>query len=86
MGASFSSSPRMRRYVARRPAQAGNHLHAASAPLASLSARQQLGEEDLVNERDLNRAIWKSVKGATSRTPAPMHRLPGSARAVDADD
>jgi hypothetical protein len=53
----------------------------SSAPLAAESARQDFSAPDRAREAVLNAAIWKSVKGARSRMPAPRHSLvaaPGS--------
>jgi hypothetical protein len=33
------------------------------------------GHEDRAPARTLNEAIWQSVKGASSRMPAPRHRM-----------
>ncbi len=74
----FSRHGRRAPYDVLRPDQAGDATNGANAPLAGMSARQQLGREDQIDERAFNRAIWKSVKGRHSRMPAPEHRLPSS--------
>jgi len=45
------------------------------SPLAGMSARIDFGRPDDIPEDALNIAIWKSVKGASSRMPAPRHTL-----------
>ena len=85
MTASFRRARKMRAYRALRPSEAGDATNARNAPMASISARQQLGVEDAIDERLFNMAIWKSVKGRHARMPAPEHRLPSSGSG-DADD
>jgi YVTN family beta-propeller protein len=71
----FSTGARMSTYGAVRPAQAGNLSNTASSPMAATSGKQELGTEDMINERTFNEAIWKSVKGAHSTMPAPRHSM-----------
>lgn len=59
--------------------------NSASAPLAAISAQQQLGKEDQIDERTFNQAIWQSVRGEGAETPEPRHRLPG-APTIEHDD
>ncbi|MGZ6804773.1 MAG: hypothetical protein ACXVFU_17160, partial [Nocardioidaceae bacterium] len=55
-----------------------------NAPMASTSAAQRLNQEDQIDEKLFNEAIWKSVKGGSSTMPAPKHSLWGSV--PDQDD
>jgi YVTN family beta-propeller protein len=75
MLAPFAIRPVPTKYVARRPAEAGNVTNAATAPMAAISARQALSKEDQIDERLFNEAIWKSVKGRNSVMPEPVHTL-----------
>ena len=86
MTAAFSSTPRGSAYDVIRPEQAGGATNARNAPMAAVSARQQLGVEDAIDERLFNMAIWESVKGRHSTMPAPEHRLPSSGGEGDGDD
>jgi YVTN family beta-propeller protein len=62
-------------YAAVRPAQAGNATNGQNAPMAAVSAAQKLDKEDQINEQQFNEAIWKSVRGADSTMPAPVHTV-----------
>jgi YVTN family beta-propeller protein len=85
MSASFGATPNPAPYVAMRPTAAGDASNRASAPLAGASRRQPLQEEDGIDERTFNEAIWKSVKGAGSRMPEPRHSLLGTGPGADDD-
>ncbi len=87
MTRAFGHGTNMKAYRSVRPAQAGDATNAKNAPMASISARQQLGVEDAIDERLFNMAIWKSVKGRDSEMPEPRHWLPSSGdEEDDADD
>ncbi len=73
MSNSFTSKPNLTPYTAVRPADAGNILNAANAPMAAQSAAQPLNQEDQIDMQVFNQAIWESVKGANSPMPAPRH-------------
>ncbi len=48
-------------------------MNTESSPMAAESkALHLLGKEDQAPERELNEAIWKSVKGSTSEMPTPL--------------
>ena len=64
---SFGDDANLDPFTALVPPDAGNDTNGVDAPMASVSARQQLDREDQINERTFNEAIWKSVKGADSR-------------------
>jgi hypothetical protein len=51
----------------------GAPLNAPNAPMAGQSARWNFAIEDATPEIPLNQAIWKSIRGAGSRAPAPKH-------------
>jgi hypothetical protein len=71
----FTGRPDLRPYDVIVPKQPLDERNPSSAPLAAASASQDLTQEDRINERVFNEAIWQSVKGAGSRMPAPIHRL-----------
>ncbi|MEZ0076559.1 beta-propeller fold lactonase family protein [Planotetraspora sp. GP83] len=77
MTASFTGRPDARPYDALLPAQPFDEKNPADAPMAGVSAKQNLTHEDRIDEVTFNEAIWQSVKGPGSRMPAPVHRLPG---------
>ncbi|WP_218010408.1 bifunctional YncE family protein/alkaline phosphatase family protein [Actinomadura chibensis] len=85
MTAAFTSRPNTRPYDAVVPQWPRTETNSASAPLAAVSAQQQLGKEDQIDERTFNQAIWQSVRGKGAEMPEPRHRLPG-APAVEHDD
>ena len=78
MSNSFTSKPSLTPYTAVRPADAGNILNGANAPMAAQSAAQPLNQEDQIDMQVFNQAIWESVKGANSPMPAPRHTLGGT--------
>ena len=47
-------------------------MNAADAPLAAESLAMDWSREDRAPERQLNEAIWKSVRGAASEMPEPV--------------
>jgi hypothetical protein len=90
MWAAFGSKPNLRPYRAITPAVVpygapGYPTNGAAAPLGAASAAQDLSAPDRADKATLNAAIWKSVRGARSRMPAPRHTLSGG-RAADDDD
>jgi YVTN family beta-propeller protein len=66
---SFTNKPDLTPYDAITPSQSLTELNTASSPLAAASARMKLADADQAPMRELNEAIWKSVKGATSTMP-----------------
>jgi len=83
MVAAFSPGGRLRTYDVIRPSQAGDIANGLDAPMAALSAGQNLATEDQIDERLFNMAIWKSVHGAASVMPEPVHLLPDTGEAED---
>jgi hypothetical protein len=65
-----------------------NAKNTATAWGAAASARMDFSDNDRAPMHELNEIIWKSVKGADSPMPAPVHRYHpvAEARARDADD
>jgi YVTN family beta-propeller protein len=80
MWPSFRSRPNLTPYVAIRPSvkpfgEAGAPENSILAPLAVASSRMDFSRPDAAPEELLNEAVWESVKGASSRMPAPRHSL-----------
>ena len=73
MSAAFTGRPSFAPYTARVPTTPLGEVNSAAAPLAAVSAAQDLSVEDRIDERAFNEAIWQSVKGAGSPMPAPRH-------------
>lgn len=90
MAGSFTFRPDFTPYTAVQPATSLTAVNGPSAPMASVSAGQDLTREDQINEQEFNEAIWKSVRGADSVMPAPKHSLfgavPNDQVARDQDD
>jgi len=77
---SFAPKPDLRPYTAIQPTvvpfgDPGFPVNTAASPLASASAQMDLSKPDAAPEQLLSEAIWKSVRGADSRMPAPRHAL-----------
>jgi hypothetical protein len=66
---SFTNKPDLASYDAITPSQSLTELNTASSPVAAASTRMNLADADHAPERELNEAIWKSVKGANSTMP-----------------
>ncbi len=79
MSASFTKKPNYRPYSVIRPTYAMDTVNKENAPMAKISANQDLTKEDQIDEETFNEAIWKSVRGADSVMPAPKHDLMGGA-------
>ena len=77
MSGSFTEKPNYRPYPVIRPTYPMNTVNTASAPMAGISAGQDLTKEDQIDEVTCNKAIWKSVRGSDSVMPAPRHELMG---------
>lgn len=73
MWSCFTSTPDLAPYVVK-PAEvninARNHEH---NKIAKLSATFDLSQPDAVPDKELNEAIWKSVKGMSAVMPSPHH-------------
>jgi YVTN family beta-propeller protein len=84
MVASFTRRPNLRPYSATTPSQSLTATNGANAPMAAQSAQMNFADADKAPEQQLNEAIWRSVKGADSRMPAPVTKGPDAA--ADPDD
>jgi YVTN family beta-propeller protein len=84
MWANLGGRPHLEPYRLRRPqvvpfGDPGYPRNPANAPMAAQAARWKLGEADATPELELNRSIWKSVRGRHARMPRPRHvRIIGS--------
>ncbi|MCH0560194.1 bifunctional YncE family protein/alkaline phosphatase family protein [Streptomyces sp. MUM 16J] len=86
---SFTGEPDTAPYTALKPSIDLSARNTVDSPMAGVSAKQNLTEEDQIDERTFNEAIWKSVRGAGSRMPEPRHDLYGAVpndQAKDLDD
>ncbi len=88
MFASFTSHPDFAPYSVVKPDQSVlSAVNGTNAPMGAQSARQDLTQEDRLDDRTANEEIWQSVKGAGSTMPAPVHRngVPASRPRPDGD-
>jgi YVTN family beta-propeller protein len=67
---SFTDKPNFTPYNAIKPKQSLTEVNPADGPMAAQSKTMNFSAPDLVDEQELNRMIWKSVKGANSPMPA----------------
>jgi DNA-binding beta-propeller fold protein YncE len=72
MYASFMAKPDLTPYTHARPGVDLNEKNKRDAPGAELSMTFDLEKEDEADDLLLNEVIWKSVRGANSRMPAPV--------------
>ncbi|MDQ6751298.1 MAG: phosphoesterase, partial [Actinomycetota bacterium] len=91
MWGSFTNQPNYAAYRARTPAvipfgAPGAPTNAPSAPMAAASSRWNFRDADATPEIALNQAIWKSIRGGRSTTPAPRHEHIIGSRPNDEDD
>ena len=75
MFGAFSPRPNNQPYNAITPTTPLDARNTAAAPMAAQSATQNTTVEDAIDMQTFNEAIWKSVKGADSPMPAPLHTL-----------
>jgi YVTN family beta-propeller protein len=83
---SFTNRPTFTPYQAIKPTWPLTEVNPVTAPLAALSAKQDLTTEDKIDEQAFNQAIWKSVKGAGSVMPAPKNGLTEAPKATTVKD
>jgi YVTN family beta-propeller protein len=83
MSASFASRPNHQPYSVIQPTYPMTTVNAANAPMASISAMQDLTKEDQIDEKTFNEAIWKSVHGADAVMPAPKYDVMGNTAAKE---
>lgn len=74
MYASFSDRPDLTPFKLRPPQTDLNAKNGANAYGAAASVRMNFAEVDDAPMHQLNEIIWRSVKGARSPMPAPVHR------------
>ncbi|GAC1488787.1 MAG: alkaline phosphatase family protein [Solirubrobacteraceae bacterium] len=83
MWSSFGPRPSLAPYETRLPTvvpfgDPGAPLNTAASPMAATARTWPIGRRaDSAPEDQLNQSIWKSVKGARSRMPAPRHTIVG---------
>lgn len=68
----FQPQPALEGYQARPARIPRDEVNSPDAPGANESAHWDFSRPDQAPEQDLNRVIWKSVKGANSEPPAPV--------------
>ena len=73
MFASFSFSPDITPFVARKNVIDLQEKNALGAYGQERMEAFNLSREDQVPDNEFNEIIWKSVKGAASEMPAPVH-------------
>jgi DNA-binding beta-propeller fold protein YncE len=73
MYASFRNSADARPYEHVKPGVDMTEKNPKNAPGAEVSKTFDFSKEDLADDFAFNEVIWKSVRGATSRMPAPVH-------------
>ena len=75
LSASFTDKANDAPYHALVPKVSLTEPNPATAAMARTSAKMDFSTEDRAPAAELNRAIWKSVRGRHSRMPAPRHAL-----------
>jgi DNA-binding beta-propeller fold protein YncE len=73
--AEFSTKPSSDAYVAIRPSASLDEMNKPDAPGAKESSQWNFRGPDRAPEIELNRLIWKSVKGINSEPPPPVFRV-----------
>jgi hypothetical protein len=68
----FDLRPDVTEYTALKPKVSLTEMNAADAPGAKESARWDFTHPDRAPEAELNRVIWKSIRGRDSEPPAPV--------------
>jgi len=91
MWAAFSEKANLRPYDATAPSvvpfgAAGAPTNTSNAPLAATSAGMNFAAADATPEIPLNQAIWKSIRGESSKMPDPRHDLIAGGGAEDEDE
>ena len=80
MWPSFTNKPNLRPYRAITPTvvpfgEPGFPTNTAASPLAAESEHMNFSKPDAAPEELLSEATWKSVRGAGSEMPEPVHTL-----------
>jgi YVTN family beta-propeller protein len=76
MTASFGRRPNVRPYDAITPSQPLNEMNTAASPMAAQSAGMDFTGADRAPEKQLDAAIWESVKGLNTPMPAARSSRP----------
>ncbi len=85
----FQATPDLAPFAHREARVALDEKNSPLAWGAAASQAMDLGEADLAPELELNEILWKSVRGAASPMPPPVHAAfvrPVEAREGDDDD
>jgi hypothetical protein len=80
----FQSAPDLAPFTHREPRVPIDERNTPLAWGAAASQAMELGEADLAPELELNEILWKSVRGADSPMPPPVHAA--FVRGVGEDD
>jgi DNA-binding beta-propeller fold protein YncE len=80
----FQKSPDLRPFRHREARVSIAERNETHAPGSAASARMDFSRPDRAPERELNEILWKSVKGASSQMPPPVHAA--FVRPSDRDD
>jgi YVTN family beta-propeller protein len=86
MYAAFGTAPVMTPFDALKPLTDVNAKNTERSAGAAESSKMNFSEVDRAPMRELNEIIWKSVRGADSEMPAPVHRFRPLIEAGHADD
>ena len=73
MFASFNATPDLTPYTALTPSVDLNERNQKNAWGQDLSAAMNFKKEDAADDLLLNEIVWRSVRGAHSPAPAPIH-------------
>jgi len=72
MFSAFGTKPDLTPYTARKARVSLTDVNPADAPGAQRSAEMDFGDADSAPDLELNEIIWKAIRGANSRMPAPI--------------
>jgi len=73
MYGAFQTSPNLAPFTRREPRVALDEMNGATAWGAAASVAMNLEEPDRAPDLELNEILWKSVRGAASPMPPPVH-------------
>ena len=73
--ADFDTQPDLAPYDALRPRVSLTEMNASDAPGANESAQWDFSHPDRAPEAELNRVIWKSIRGRDSEPPTPIVQI-----------
>jgi hypothetical protein len=75
MSAAFTTAPNLRPYDALQPAVSLTVTNGEDAVMAAESLTIDFSQPDAIPMGLMNEILWKSVRGADSEMPAPVHSL-----------